>query len=275
MPVEFIGAIRTKPVSELNNVQNFLNENIIDQDYIRELTQAHEKGGFDRVLVAYRANNPDSFIVASYAASISEQLGFLIAHRPGFVAPTLAARTAATLDHFTNGRIAVHIITGGYDADQQRDGDLIAHEKKVMEKRLAPLGVDVQWSLFVSGPPLLEALDTGSIDLGPTGETPPIFAQAAGSKLVYLVNIPGLTAEAKAIIVPKDSSIRTLTDLKGKKVAFARGTALTYFLVKALEEVGLKLSDIKPVNLTCGFADKMKFEQRSYRGSRRRDSRIK
>ncbi|MEH1955487.1 aliphatic sulfonate ABC transporter substrate-binding protein [Nostoc sp.] len=132
----------------------------------------------------------------------------------------------------------------------QNSGDLIAHEKKVIEKRLAPLGVDVQWSLFVSGPPLLEALDTGSIDLGPTGETPPIFAQASGSKLVYLVNIPGLTAEAKAIIVPKDSSIRTLTDLKGKKVAFARGTALTYFLVKALEEVGLKLSDIKPVNLT-------------------------
>ncbi|MBN3892547.1 MAG: LLM class flavin-dependent oxidoreductase [Nostoc sp. JL31] len=130
MPVEFIGAIRTKPVSELNNVQNFLNENIIDQDYIRELTQAHEKGGFERVLVAYRANNPDSFIVASYAASISEQLGFLIAHRPGFVAPTLAARTAATLDHFTNGRIAVHIITGGYDADQQRDGDWLDHDNR-------------------------------------------------------------------------------------------------------------------------------------------------
>ncbi|MBL1202949.1 MAG: aliphatic sulfonate ABC transporter substrate-binding protein [Nostoc sp. GBBB01] len=132
----------------------------------------------------------------------------------------------------------------------QNSGDLIAHQKKVMEKRLAPLGVNVQWSLFLSGPPLLEALDAGSIDLGPTGETPPIFAQAAGSKLVYLANIPGLTAQAKAIIVPKDSAIRTLTDLKGKKVAYARGTALTYFLVKALEEVGLKLSDIKPVNLT-------------------------
>ncbi|MBD2612630.1 MAG: LLM class flavin-dependent oxidoreductase [Nostoc sp. GBBB01] len=127
MPVEFIGAIRTKPVSELNNVQTFLNENIIDKDYIRELTLAHEKGGFDRVLVAYRASNPDSFLVASYAASISERLGFLIAHRPGFVAPTLAARVAATLDHFTNGRIAVHIITGGYDTDQQRDGDWLDH----------------------------------------------------------------------------------------------------------------------------------------------------
>ena len=132
----------------------------------------------------------------------------------------------------------------------QNSGDLIAHEKKVMEKRLTSLGVGVQWSLFISGPPLLEALDVGSIDLGPTGETPPIFAQASGSNLVYLANIPGLTAEAKAIVVPNDSPIRTLADLKDKKVAYARGTALTYFLVKALEEVGLKLSDIKSVNLT-------------------------
>jgi len=131
----------------------------------------------------------------------------------------------------------------------QTSGDL-AHEKGVIEKRLNPQRVDVQWTQFISGPPLLEALNVGSIDLGPTGETPPIFAQAAGTNLVYLVNMPASSGDGEAIIVPKDSPIRTMADLKGKKVAYARGTALTYFLVKALEEVGLKFSDIQPVNLT-------------------------
>lgn len=131
----------------------------------------------------------------------------------------------------------------------QTSGDL-THEKGAIEKRLAPLGVGVQWSQFISGPPLLEALNAGSIDLGPTGETPPIFAQAAGTNLVYLVNIPPSSGEGEAIIVLQDSSIRTLADLKDKKVAYARGTALTYFLVKALAEVGLHFSDINPVNLT-------------------------
>ncbi|MBD2214787.1 aliphatic sulfonate ABC transporter substrate-binding protein [Nostoc linckia FACHB-104] len=128
-------------------------------------------------------------------------------------------------------------------------GDL-TREKGVIEKRLAPLRIGVSWTKFISGPPLLEALSVGSIDGGQVGETPPIFAQAAGNNLVYLVNIPAGTGESSGIIVLKDSPIKTLADLKGKKVAYARGTALTYFLAKALEEVGLKFNDIQGVNLT-------------------------
>jgi sulfonate transport system substrate-binding protein len=131
----------------------------------------------------------------------------------------------------------------------QVSGDL-AHEKGVIEKRLAPQGVSVTWSQFVSGPPLLEALNVGSIDLGPAGETPPIFAQAAGTNLVYVVNTPPGTGEGSAIIVPKDSPIKTVADLKGKKVAYSRGTAQTFFVVKALEEVGLTINDVNSVNLT-------------------------
>ena len=95
----------------------------------------------------------------------------------------------------------------------------------------------VTWFQFVSGLPLLEALNVGSIDLGPAGETPPIFAQAAGTNLVYVVNTPPGTGEGSAIIVLKDSPIKTLTDLKGKKVAYSRGTAQTFFVVKALTTV--------------------------------------
>lgn len=134
----------------------------------------------------------------------------------------------------------------------QVSGDL-TRIRGAIEKRLNPLGVNVTWAEFASGPPLLEALNVGSIDLGPTGETPPIFAQAAGADLVYLVNLPPGSGQGYGIIVPKDSSIQTVADLKGKKVAYARGTALTYFLIKALEEVGLKFEDIVGVNL--GIAD--------------------
>ncbi len=145
----------------------------------------------------------------------------------------------------TAGNSTTKLVRIGY----QTSGDL-AKEKGLIEKRLAPLGVNVTWAQFISGPPLLEALNVGSLDIGPTGETPPIFAQAAGTNLVYLVNMPPGSGQGYGIIVPKDSPIKTVADLKGKKVAYARGTALTYFLVKALAEVGLKFNDIEPVNLT-------------------------
>lgn len=130
MPVEFIGLIRTKRASELDSVPSFLGDDIIDTAYVREFAKAHENANFDRVLIGYSASSPDGFTVASFAAAATERLGFLIAHRPGFVAPTLAARKAVTLDHFTNGRIALHIITGGNDADQQKDGDWLDHDNR-------------------------------------------------------------------------------------------------------------------------------------------------
>ena len=145
----------------------------------------------------------------------------------------------------SNNKGSTKLVRLGY----QVSGDL-THEKGVIEKRLAPQGIGVTWSQFVSGPPLLEALNVGSIDMGPTGETPPIFAQAAGTNLIYVVNTPPGTGEGSAIIVLKDSPIQTLAGLKGKKVAYSRGTAQTYFVVKAFEEIGLKLSDIESVNLT-------------------------
>ncbi|WP_442948349.1 LLM class flavin-dependent oxidoreductase [Nostoc sp.] len=130
MPIEFIGLIRTKPTSELNSASGGLGDDIIDTAYVREFAKAHEEGGFDKVLIGYSSSSPDGLTVASFAASATERLGFLIAHRPGFVAPTLAARKTATLDHFTNGRIAIHIITGGSDTDQQRDGDWLDHDSR-------------------------------------------------------------------------------------------------------------------------------------------------
>ncbi|HCG90592.1 MAG TPA: alkanesulfonate monooxygenase [Dehalococcoidia bacterium] len=102
----------------------------LDKSYISEFSKAHETSGFDKVLIGYSAVTPDGFAVASYAASETTTLGFLIAHRSGFVAPTLAARLTATLDQLTDGRIALHVISGGSDADQHRDGDWLSHDER-------------------------------------------------------------------------------------------------------------------------------------------------
>ncbi len=117
-----------------------------------------------------------------------------------------------------------------------------------LEKRLAPLGVAVSWTEFNAGPVQLEALNVGSIDFGDVGEAPPIFAQAAGAPLAYVaatVPRPG----AEAVLVPKDSTIRSVADLKGKKIALNKGSNVHYFIVKLAEKAGLRYSDLNVVFL--------------------------
>lgn len=121
MPVELIGLIATKDQSETHDSGGPL----IDRDYVRRFAQAHEDSGFDRVLIGYASGAPDNLQVAAYAAAHTERLGYLVAHRPGVVFPTVAARQFATLDAFAQGRIALHTITGGFDAEQRRDGDYL------------------------------------------------------------------------------------------------------------------------------------------------------
>ena len=117
-----------------------------------------------------------------------------------------------------------------------------------LEKRLAPLGVKVTWTEFNAGPVQLEALNVGAIDFGDVGEAPPIFAQAAGAPLVYAgSSVPRPAVEA--VVVPKDSAIRTVADLKGKRVAYNKGSNVHYFLVKLLEKHGLKYADVQSVFL--------------------------
>src|ERR1700743_419709 len=131
----------------------------------------------------------------------------------------------------------------------QKYGKLVLLKGKgSLEEKLKPLGYKVSWTEFPSGPPLLEALNVGALDFGVTGETPPIFAQAAGAPLVYLAYDPP-APQGEAILVPKDSALKSVADLKGKKVAFNKGSNVHYLLVKALEKAGLKYTDIQPVFL--------------------------
>ncbi len=117
-----------------------------------------------------------------------------------------------------------------------------------LEKKLAPLGFGVKWVEFPAGPQLLEGLNVGAVDFGFVGEAPPIFAQAAGAKFYYIGHDPAAPL-AEAIVVRKDSTIQSVAELKGKKIALNKGSNVHYLLVRLLEKNGLKVSDIQPVYL--------------------------
>jgi sulfonate transport system substrate-binding protein len=131
----------------------------------------------------------------------------------------------------------------------QKYGKLVLLKSKgTLEPKLKALGYNVTWTEFPSGPPLLEAINVGAIDFGNTGESPPIFAQAAGAPIRYVAYEPP-APKGEAILIPKDSPLKSVADLKGKKVALNKGANVHYLLVKALEKAGVKYSEITPVFL--------------------------
>ena len=132
----------------------------------------------------------------------------------------------------------------------QKSASLFVLQKAqgTLEKRLAPLNASVKWVEFPAGPQLLEGLNLGSVDVGYVGEAPPIFAQAAGAQFAYIGYDPA-APEAEALLVPRDSAIQSVAELKGKKVALNKGSNVHYLLVRLLEKHGLKLGDIQPIYL--------------------------
>lgn len=124
--VEFIGFVAPRRTSEIHEPSG----PAIDRDYLRLLAQAHEAGGFDRVLVAFYSTAPDALLLAGEVAARTERIGLMIAHRTGFTAPTVAARQFATLDQLTGGRVALHAISGGDDRDLARDGDHLTKDER-------------------------------------------------------------------------------------------------------------------------------------------------
>ncbi len=121
MPVRIIGMIGVTPPT--SGATLHVIEGGLSPGYVTEAARAHETAGFDLVLIGYSSSSAEGFLVALHAAEHTARLGYLVAHRPGFVAPTLMARKIATFDHLTGGRLAVHIITGKTDDEQEGDGD--------------------------------------------------------------------------------------------------------------------------------------------------------
>jgi sulfonate transport system substrate-binding protein len=159
-----------------------------------------------------------------------------------FAAGVMAASSSAPAQAQSQPKQEVRI---GY----QKYGTLtLLKGRGTLEQRLAARNVTVKWTEFPAGPQLLEGLNVGSIDFGTVGEAPPIFAQAAGANLVYVGNEPP-SPGSEAIVVQKDSKLRSLADLKGKKVALNKGSNVHYLLVKALEKAGVDYKDISVVYL--------------------------
>ncbi|MDB5582556.1 MAG: putative transporter substrate-binding protein [Bradyrhizobium sp.] len=130
-------------------------------------------------------------------------------------------------------------------------------QRRTLEDAFKPLGIEIKWIDFQFGPPLLEAINAGSVDFGFVGDSPPIFAQAGGARIRYVAAVKS-DGNTQAIIVPKNSPIKTLADLKGKRIAFGKGSSAHNLLVAALEKGGLAWSDITsaalaPADATAAF----------------------
>nr|WP_315250145.1 sulfonate ABC transporter substrate-binding protein [uncultured Duganella sp.] len=157
-----------------------------------------------------------------------------------FAAGVMAASSAAPAHAQAKQEVRI-----GY----QKYGTLtLLKGRGTLEQRLASRNISVRWTEFPAGPQLLEGLNVGSVDFGTVGEAPPIFAQAAGANLVYVGNEPP-SPGSEAIVVPKDSRLRSVAELKGKKVALNKGSNVHYLLVKALEKAGVDYKDINVVYL--------------------------
>jgi sulfonate transport system substrate-binding protein len=159
----------------------------------------------------------------------------------------LSARTvaAAALSRQASAQTVVKEIRIGY----QKNGVLvIARQQAALEKHFASQGVGVTWVEFSSGPPMLEAMNVGSVDYGAVGDSPPVFAQSAGANIVYAAGQP--ITNGQGILVQAASPIRTIGDLRGKRVGFTKGSSAHNIVVQTLEKAGLGYGDITPVYLT-------------------------
>ncbi|MBD0336679.1 MAG: sulfonate ABC transporter substrate-binding protein [Cyanobacteria bacterium Co-bin13] len=172
---------------------------------------------------------------------------------------TTNGATSGTAPQATPGNASAKTIRVGY----QKSSTVLnlLKNQKLLEKRFEAESIPITWNEFAAGPQMLEALNVGSIDIGYTGETPPIFAQAADAPLLY-VAWEDVGPLAEALLVQQDSPIQTVAELKGKKVALNKGSNVHYLLVKALEEAGLQYSDIETAYLPPGDA-RPAFEQKS------------
>ncbi|QKD00909.1 sulfonate ABC transporter substrate-binding protein [Mesorhizobium loti] len=126
---------------------------------------------------------------------------------------------------------------------------VVARQQQVIEKALSDKGVVVKWVEFTAGPPLVEALNVGAVDVGYTGDAPPIFGQSAGANIVYVAAMPP-NGDGEAVFVKPASPIQSVADLKGKRVGVGKGTSAHNLLVATLEKAGLPYDQITPIYLS-------------------------
>jgi sulfonate transport system substrate-binding protein len=157
----------------------------------------------------------------------------------------LSAGLAAFLPQLSRASGGVRELRIGY----QKNGVLlIVRQRAVLEDHFRPQGIDVKWVEFSSGPPMMEAMNVGSIDYGAVGDAPPIFAQSGGAAIVYAAGQP--STNGQGILLPRNSEVHSIGDLKGKRIGFTKGSSAHNLVVQTLRVAGLGYEDVKPVYLT-------------------------
>ncbi|WP_367305622.1 aliphatic sulfonate ABC transporter substrate-binding protein, partial [Alicyclobacillus acidocaldarius] len=186
----------------------------------------------------------DAFLISTFAvvlagAGISAGFGHA-QNRAGAIAHTQATSLGEGVSKGAASTANRGVVRIGYQLDGT---DIILKGKKWLDEDLQKKGYRVQWIQFVGGPQLLQAMNAGAIDFGETGDAPPIFAQAAGTPLLYLAHEPA-DPKGEAILVPPNSPIHTVKDLKGKTIALNKGSNVEYMLVQQLKKAGLTIHDV-------------------------------
>jgi alkanesulfonate monooxygenase len=258
MTVEFIGMIHHRQASEIHPPANV----VLDRGYIREFAQAADAGGFDKLLVGYFSDAPDGFLVAASAAAHTEHVGFLLAHRPGFVAPTLAARKFATLDQITGGRAAIHVISGGDDVDQFRDGDTLDKDERYARtdeyvhilKRIwteqGPVDHDGKYYRFAGASTAVRCLQQPRIPIYFGGASDAAIAVAGKHADVYALwgethaQVREITARVRAAAAQHGRSVRFSLSLRPilaetEDAAWARAEAIKQRIAELRAKAGL------------------------------------
>ncbi len=235
MPVEIIGMVGTRDASEIKGplvdgpVVDWMDGPVIDPGYLIDIARAHDVGGFDRVLVGYGAVAPEGWAVAATVLHSTEHLKVLVAHRPGMVQPAILARMAATLDHLTGGgRIAIHFITGGDEADQHREGDFVPHDARyartgevmALIRRLwtedAPFDFDGQFFRYEDAFSSVKPVTPDGIPLYFAGASPPAIEVGAAQADVY-----AFWGEPRAAVAARMESIGQVAANYGRTLRYS------------------------------------------------------
>ena len=235
MPVEIIGMVGTRDASEIKGplvdgpVVDWMDGPVIDPDYLVDISRAHDEGGFDRVLIGYGAVGPEGWAVAATVLHSTQNLKVMVAHRPGFVQPVLLARMAATLDHLTGGgRIGIHFITGGDEADQRREGDFVPHDTRyartaeVMSivRRIwsedAPFDFDGQFFRYEGAFSSVKPTTPGGIPLYFGGASPPAIEVGAANADVY-----AFWGEPREAVVARKETIDAAAAKAGRTLRYS------------------------------------------------------
>jgi alkanesulfonate monooxygenase len=235
MPVEIIGMVGTRDASEIKGplvdgpVVDWMDGPVIDPDYLVDIARAHDESDFDRVLIGYGAVAPEGWAVAASVLQNTTHLKVLVAHRPGFVQPVLLARMAATLDHLTGGgRIAIHFITGGDEADQKREGDFVPHDARYRRtgevmgivRRIwsedSPFDYEGEFFRYEDAFSSVKPVTPGGIPLYFAGASPPAIAVGAAQADVY-----AFWGEPRAAVAARMEAIGEVAAKNGRSLRYS------------------------------------------------------